>query len=489
LLTACDRSPDTASKTAPDIAKTPVAGSATTPDTAEDFSEGILNRLFTGDFDEMRKRRLVRVLVVFSKTNYFIDRGVQMGLTYDAMRMFEEDINRKLKTGLLKIHVAFIPVARDELIPRLLEGRGDIAAANLTITPEREQHVDFSTPAYRDITEIVVTGPGSIPLESASDLSGREVFVRESSSYFSSLQALNTDLENAGKAPVNIRPAPETLEDEDLLEMVNAGIVNTTIVDNHVAGFWKQVFPNITLHPQAAVRTGGRIAWMFRKNSPLLKAEVDAFIAKYPPGSLTFNMLRNKYLKSTKFVKNSTSEAEMKKFRELVETFRKYGTQYEFDHLLAMAQGYQESQLDQSARGPTGAIGIMQVMPATAAELNVGDITQPEANIHAGVKYVRNLYDQYYKDEPMTQLDKALFTFASFNAGPARIRGLRKEAAERGLDPNRWFNQVELVAADKIGPETVTYVSNIYKYYVAYKLVAETGQARARAREQLGETD
>jgi membrane-bound lytic murein transglycosylase MltF len=115
----------------------------------------------------------------------------------------------------------------------------------------------------------------------------------------------------------------------------------------------------------------------------------------------------------------------------------------------------------------------MQVMPATGKDLAVGDISQLEPNIHAGVKYMRFMIDRYYANEPMTPVNKGLFTFASYNAGPARVRQLRAEAGRRGLDPNVWFNNVEIIAAERIGAETVTYVSNIYKYYVTYRLVVE----------------
>ena len=153
--------------------------------------------------------------------------------------------------------------------------------------------------------------------------------------------------------------------------------------------------------------------------------------------------------------------------------FRKYAGKYDVDFLLMLAQGYQESRLDQKVKSQVGAVGVMQVMPATGKELAVGDISQLEPNIHAGVKYMRFMIDRYYKDEPMTPINKGLMTFASYNAGPARVRQLRQEAGRRGLDPNVWFNNVEVVAADKIGAETVTYVANIYKYYVTYRLVVE----------------
>ena len=179
--------------------------------------------------------------------------------------------------------------------------------------------------------------------------------------------------------------------------MVNSGLVQYVVVDDFLAHFWASVLPKLKLHPEAALRTGGEIGWMIRKNSPLLKAELNAFIAKNPPGSSNRNILFQKYLKNTKFVKNAASEAERRKFLQTIEFFRKYSEKYEMDYLLMAAQGYQESQLNQNAKSPVGAIGVMQVMPATGKELDVGDITKVEPNIHAGVKYMRFMIDKYYR--------------------------------------------------------------------------------------------
>jgi membrane-bound lytic murein transglycosylase MltF len=440
---------------------------------------------FTGDLDGMIQRRLIRVLVAYSKTHYFVYKGTQGGLTYDFGRMFENDLNNKLKKRHIRVHVVFVPVARNNFMPALLEGRGDIASANLTITPERLKQVDFADPWYKDASEIVVTGPGGPPISSLQDLSGKEVYIRKSASYYESIEKLNADLRNAGKAAVKVKIAPEELESEDILEMVNAGLVKMTIIDRHIAEFWKQIFTKIVLHPEAAVRRDGEIATMIRKNSPKLKAALNEFLTRYPEGSKTRNVLLQKYLKNTNFVKNVTSKDEIAKFEATVKFFRNYGDKYEMDYLLMMAQGYQESRLDQSARSPSGAIGVMQLLPATAKEMGVGDITKIEPNIHAGVKYIRFMMNQYYANEPMDPLNKGLFTFASYNSGPGRIAQLRKEAAKRGLDPNKWFNNVEVVAAEKLGRETVQYVSNIYKYYLAYKMVAEQRGEREKAKGEV----
>jgi membrane-bound lytic murein transglycosylase MltF len=433
----------------------------------------------------MRKRRVIRALVVFNKTNYFIDKGTPRGVTYDALKLFEDEINRKYKTGNLKIHVVCVPVGRSDLAAALLDGRGDIAAAGLTVTPERQEKFDFSDPTLKNVSEIVVSGPASQPIASVDDLSGREVYVRKGSIWQESVEKLNADLAKRGKSPAKLRFAPEALEDEDLLEMLNAGLVQYVVVDDYLARFWAAVLPAIKPHPDIALRTGGQLAWAMRKNSPLLKAEINAFLTKIPEGSSTRNQLFQKYLKNTKFVKNSASKEEMKKFLDMTNFFKTYSEKYDMDYLLMAAQGYQESQLNQNAKSHVGAVGVMQVMPATGEEQKVGDINQLEPNIHAGVKYMRFMIDQYFANEPMDRLNKGLFAFASYNAGPNRIQSMRKLAEKRGLDPNTWFNNVEIVVSEKVGRETVTYVANIYKYYVAYKLVMEETEERRKARESV----
>ena len=432
----------------------------------------------------MIKRRMIRVLVPYSKTYYFVDRAVQRGISYDVTRLLEADLNKKLRTGHIRLSVTCVPVNRGEMIPGLLEGRGDIAMGNLTITPDRLKQVDFTQPFMRNAVEIAITGPGAEPIATAEDLSGKEVYVRKSSSYYQSIEMLNAELARARKAPVKVRLAPENLEAEDILEMVNAGLVKITIVEDYLAAFWKQIFPKLTPHSGVIVRSGGDIAWMIRKDSPQLKGELNAFITRLAK-SWQHNDLLARYLKNTKWAKGVTSTEEIRKFDRTVALFRKYGDRYEVEHLLLMAQGYQESALNHSARSPVGAIGVMQVMPATGREMRVGDINQIEPNIHAGVKFLRTMMDEYYANEPMDRLNKTLFTFASYNAGPRRVGQLRTLAAQRGLDPNIWFNNVELIAAEKIGRETVTYVSNIYKYYLAYQMIADERAKRDTTKETI----
>jgi len=440
------------------------------------------NKPWTGDFEEMAAKRQIRVLVAYSKTFYFHDRGRQRGISHDLLKEFEKFVNKKLKTKTLKVNVVFIPVPRDELIPGLVKGLGDLAVANLTITPERLKQVDFSNPLLTGVKELLVTGPAAPPVTGVGDLAGQEVHVRKSSSYYESLLLLNERFKKSGKSPMQLIPAEETLEDEDLLEMVNAGLIPMIVMDSHKAQFWTQIFDKIKVHPGIAVRTGGGIAWAFRKNSPQLEAIVNEFVKGHKKGSLVGNMFFKRYLKSTKFVKNSLSPEELQKLQQMVDLFKRYAAQYDFDYLMMAAQAYQESRLIQSTKSHAGAVGVMQLLPSTAADRNVNipEIEILENNIHAGTKYMRFIVNRYYKDEPMDGLNKMLFAFASYNAGPAKVNRLRKKAAAMGLDPHVWFHNVEVAAAQVIGRETVQYVSNIYKYYIAYRMAAEQRQRKQK---------
>lgn len=439
----------------------------------------------TGDYGEMVKKKKIRVLVVYSKTFFFVDKGQTRGLTHDAMREFEKFINQKNGAKTVKVKVIFIPVKRDELFSKLAEGYGDIAAANLTITSERKKLVGFSEPFASGVSEVIVTGADHKKLQSADDLSGKEVYVRKSSSYYESLLRLNSSLQAKGKAPVSITFAEEVFEDEDLVEMVNAGLISAIVMDSHKAGFWSKILTNIKVHPDAKVRVGGKISWAIRKDSPQLERVINEFVAKNKKGTLMGNMLINRYLKNTKYVKNATSQKEMEKFYSMVQLFKTYAKKYDFDFLMLAAQGYQESGLDQEKRSPAGAIGVMQVLKSTAKDpvVNIPEIHLLDKNIHAGTKYMRFLFDRYYKDAPMSEVDKMLFSFASYNAGPAKVRQIRKKTKELQLDPNVWFNNAEMGAARIIGRETVQYVANIYKYFISYKLAFQHHRQRKRLSE------
>ena len=448
----------------------------------------LTSKQWTGDFDAMVKRRMIRVLVPHSRTLYYNDKGRERGITAELVRDFEHYINRKYAKELDKrpITVYIIPTTRDRLLPQLVAGGGDIAAGNLTAIEERLKIVDFVAPRDRKpVREVVVTGPTAPHIATVEELSGKTVHVNPVSSYYQSVVTLNDKLTAAGKAPVKITSVPHELEDEDKLEMLNAGLFDYLVVDEWKAKIWAQVLPKVKVREDLVLRDDAYTGWAIRKNSPQLTAALEDFYKNFVKKQGVVESRIAQFNKRIKQISNNTESAELMRFEATLDLFEKYGNKYGFDPLMLAAQGYQESRLDQTAKSHVGAIGVMQIMPATGASLKVGDIHQIEPNIHGGVKYMDQLMTRYFPDARFTEGNRPLFAFASYNAGPGNISRMRKEAAKRGLDPDKWFNNVEVVTAEKIGIETTTYVRNIYKYYAAYKLQEEMLAQRKKAREQL----
>ncbi len=434
----------------------------------------------TGDLDDMVKRREIRALVVYSRSGFFYDAGQPEGIYYEALSDFQRFVNQRFRTGALQINVTYIPVRLEQLESALQDGVGDVIAFGVIVTPEREKEVLFTTPIDSHVKQVLVTGPKSPPITSLEDLSGKEVYVNPLTAYYHNLQRVSDSLQKARNAPILLRSADPNLTDEDLLQMVGAGLLPATVTINIRAGFWTKVFPKLTLHPNILLAEEQQLAWATRKDSPELIHLLDDFVKDRQVGTVFGNVMLKRYLQNTKWVKDATSAEELKKFRTYIQYFKKYGAEYDFDYLMLVAQGYEESGLDQSRRNPSGAVGIMQVIPSLAAAppISIPNVEIAEDNINAGAKMMRNIADTYFNDDKLDALNKTLLTFASYNAGPSRIAELRKKAASEGLDPNRWFGNVELVVAQDVGQQTVQYVSNIYKYYVAYKLVVEQSRVQ-----------
>jgi membrane-bound lytic murein transglycosylase MltF len=465
-----------------------VAGPAIAENGSDTKTALPLFKTWTGDLDGMKSRRAIRILVPYSKTIYFIDKGEQLGTAVELGEELGAWLNTGKKNEIEKVRIVYVPTPRDKLLTALNDGLGDIAGGNLTITPDRLQIVDFTAAGIRDVREILVTGPAAPAISKIEDLAGKEIYVRKSSSYDEHLVVLNTKFAARGLATIKIVPADESLEDEDLMEMVNAGLLPYVIVDNPKANIWAKVFTGLKLRDDIFINEGGEIAWAIRKNSPQLKKELDAFWEKHRVGTNFGSDLRNRYYTKEKMVRRAYAPEDMKRFNEYVEFFRRYGAEYSFDYLMIIAQGYQESNLKQSERSSSGAVGVMQMKPSTANDKAVaisGIDQSAEKNIQAGNKYLRYLIATYINDPDLDDKNRTLFAFAAYNAGPGGLKKFRAKAKEMGLDPNVWFGNVENGAAAVIGRETVQYVSNIYKYYIAYNMMERQQADRTGARMAL----
>jgi membrane-bound lytic murein transglycosylase MltF len=442
---------------------------------------------WTGDFDQMLERRFIRVLVPYSRTLYYVDKGHERGLTADLVREFERYLNQRYAKQLGKrpLTLVVIPTARDKLLSGVAQGLGDIAAGNLTATEERRKLVDFVAPQDRKpVRELIVTGPASPALATLDDLSGKTLHVRKATSYYESVAALNLRLKQDRKAPLKVVELPDALEDEDALEMLAAGLLGLAVVDDWKAQLWAQILPEVKVREDLVLRAEGRTGWAVRKESPKLSGVVADFYRGVVKKQGVIESRLAQQERRIKRIGDNTASAEWERFEATIRLFEKYGARYGFDPLMLAAQGFQESKLRQDARSAAGAIGVMQLMPDTGKELAVGDIRQLEPNIHGGAKYMNRLMTRYFEDAKFSEQDRTLFAFASYNAGPGTIARMRTEAPKRGLNPDKWFDNVEVVVARRVGLETTTYVRNIYKYYVAYKLALDAQEAARKAREQ-----
>ena len=440
------------------------ASDATSQASSQHGSE---SKPWTGDFDGMLERGNIRLLVPYSRSLFFVENGKEQGLTAELARDFETYLNQKHAQQLRgrKITLTLIPTTRDKLLTELTSGAGDIAGGNLTATSTRLQTADFVAPTDQaPANEVLVSGPGAPAVATLDDLSGKKVNVREASSYLESVNTFNDKLGAANKPAVQIVAMPAALEDEDVLEMLDAGLFHFTVIDSWKAKLWAQTVPRVKVHENIVLRSGGTIGWAIRKQSPNLQAEIEGFYKTASQQGLIESRLAN-YKERLREISTTSAGPGLRRFEQTLALFKQYGKQYAFDPLMLAAAGFQESQLNQTAAG----VPSTQAPPAGGADF--------EKNVQAGTKYIDQLMTRSFPDAKFEDLDRTLFTFASYHAGADNIARMREEATKRGLDPNKWFNNVELVTAEKIGMETTAFVRNILKYNFAAKLMGGTKPA------------
>ena len=306
----------------------------------EQFQESLL-KSYQDDLFELIERGSIRVLVTYSKTHFFLNNGAQHGITYEMLREFEGYLNKRYKSRRKgrALSIIAIPVARDEIMERLANGQAELAIANLTITPERKEIVDFSIPVTKSVKEVLVASPSAPKLKTLDDISGKSFFVRKSSSFYDHLLQKNEELKSQGLEPAFIIEADEHLEVEDLIEMANADLISYTVADDHIAALWKKIFKDITVYDELSLNTGGNIAWAVRKNTPNLIYEVNRFLKRHRSGTLFGNIVKNRYLENPYWAKRALSDSEKLRFKSVIHIFRKYSDIYDFNHLMLLAQG------------------------------------------------------------------------------------------------------------------------------------------------------
>ncbi|MFA9453794.1 MAG: transglycosylase SLT domain-containing protein [Candidatus Aminicenantaceae bacterium] len=431
-----------------------------------------------GDLPDMIEKREIRVLTTFTLGNYFVHKGQEYGYEYSKMEEFRKFLNQDRGRRELQVEFYYIPLPFDVLIEALNDGYGDIVAANLTITPEREAQVAFSDPYLWGIKEVLVSHKDAGDIKSREDLAGRRIHVRENSSYHGSLLRLNQDLTARKLDPVRIELLPGLLGTGEIIQMVGSGAVQLTVADNHLAEITAELVENIRIHDHITFNEDVRFGWMVRKDNPELKASLDRFVKTVKKGTLIGNIFFKRYFKDNPWAREYVQKSDLEELTQYAPLFQKYGEMYDIDWILIAAQSFQESRFDPNARSRRGAQGLMQLLPSTAKDMGIEDISTPENNVHAGVKYLRWIEDRYFPEGDISDDDRIRFALAAYNAGPANIRRSRTSTSQLGYDSNRWFNHTELGTMQSVGLEPVHYVRNINKYYLSFRMSLALSELR-----------
>lgn len=438
-----------------------------------------------GDLESILQKRELRALVVYERGFYFLDRGAQYGILVNQLQGFERWLNSTyLAKERVKLKVVYIPVRQDKLLDYLIEGRGDLVAATMTVTPTRREQVAFSRPLISSIEEWVVSQNNLPSFNRITQLSGRRVWVRASSSYYESLRQLNWLFRELGLPPVYIETVPEYLQDGDLLEMVAAGIIPLTVTDSYKGRIWLGGMLNgLKAHKLIPLRSNSTSAWALRKSSPELLKAVNRYLASVSRDSLYSDMMLRRLLVRSDQMSNILAPDPIGRLATIREVLEKYAKKYDLDWLMLAALGYKESGLNPGVRSHMGAVGIMQLLPSTGREVGItgARLTTLEGNVEAACRYMRLILDTYFNDPALDRLNRHLFALAAYNAGPNRVQALRNKAEKLGLDPNVWFGNVDQLVANEVGQGPINYVGTIYKYYVAYRFSQRQIEGKAAA--------
>ena len=454
--------------------------SATTQATALKQEIERLHQPWSGDLDGIAQRGMVRLLTPLDRTFYYFDGPRDKGLTCELAKKLEESLKNRPGGAGQNIRVVIVPMRRDQLVPALLNGRGDVIAYDSEAPLDVTRRIAYASPLWDNVRELVVTGPNGPAIARLEDLAGKTLYVRNGSEYIASLNRLNESFAVRGLPPVLVFETDPQMEDEELLAMVNAGLIPMTIMDSHKAIIWEQVLTRITVHHRVSITSGKRIAWAVRADNPALRAEVDRFSTLKRAGMPQSNAALVRLLKQENYVTTALTGGEREKFRNMVGVFRQYGERYEVDWLYLLALAYRESTLVQSSRSRTGAVGVMQIKPETARYVAVTNITNLNNNVHAGAKYVRYILDKYLNGVEAENTELMMLACLGYRVGPNRMKQLQDIAAAQGLDPNAWYQNVELVVARLHGHAYAQYIRHIHQYYTAYRFAIQ-GTASARA--------
>lgn len=418
------------------------------------------------DLAEIRKSGELRVLVNQSRNSSAEIRGQAVGLEYQRLRAFGQYLKRHAGDGR-ELHLKLIPMPKDHLLAALQRGEGDLVAPGERIVAPPGSALSASVATSRDVPLVVVGNRRNRHYSRLEDMSGRSLTVPPGSVVGAALGELNEQLRQQGKPPIVVETADVSLAVEDVLEMVLAGIYPWTAVELPIAERWQKVMPGLRIERHLVVGQVGDMNWFVRRESPMLRASIDRFLAGYRAPGDQDSAFQRIYRRSYK-VRNPLAGADRQRLARVSGVLQKHGASQSLDWLHLAAVAYKESTLNPAARGASGATGLMQITPAAARSVGVGNIQVLESNVLAATRYMAGIRREFFSSRQIPERERMAFVLAAYNMGPQRVQSLRAEARRRGLNPNQWFFQVERVAMEQLGMGVVSYVNAVNKYYLAY---------------------
>lgn len=419
-------------------------------------------------FIQMLNLGEVRMAIPYGQISYVNAKNQIYGIAPDLANSVGDFLTTKYQR---KVQVKIVPSPPGKLLELLDQGDADFAIDYFQEHDLQKNLGGFLVYEHpRSEKFVVVSQNNQNPIKKISDLSGQTLCVGRTTR-ISFLNRTNSELQNSGKTPIHIYQDHLVLNDKDLLQMVNDGLVDFVWVANWQAQLWKPLLPNITIHTDTAVEGGSSGDVIVSKINPDLAKDILEFAASTHLDNVLENYRQKTFIREKNVLKNPLSKNELSRFESMKMYFHRYGHEYQLDPLFLAGLGFQESLLNQNAVSPVGAIGVMQLMLETGKSMNTGNIYELEPNIHAGAKYINSLLQTTSPESTLPETERGFFAVAAYNSGANNVRKARELAVNMGLDPNQWFFNVEMASARLLGLETFLYVRNVYKYYVTYDVL------------------
>ncbi|TBU71606.1 lytic transglycosylase F [Pseudomonas daroniae] len=418
------------------------------------------------DLPSIRKNGELRVLVNQSRNSSGEVKGQSIGVEYQRLRALEQYLNRNVRDGR-SLRLKMIPKAKDQLLAALQRGEGDLVAPGELLSSKGGASIIASAAIRRDVPVVIVARQGNRRYQRLEQLAGRSLSLPVGSIAKEALHGINLKLQERKLPPIVVEWVDPTLAVEDVLEMVQAGIFDFTAVELHIAERWAKVMPKLRVDRHLVLDDQGDMRWYMRRDAPLLSASVDRFLEGYRVPDDQDAAFQRVYRRLYK-VHSPMGRTERQRLERVRPVLQRYAEQHDFDWLALAALAFKESTLNPSARGSSGATGLMQITPAAARSVGVTDISRVENNVQASARYLSMIRRVFFNSPRLNERERMAFVLAGYNLGPQRVQSLRAEARRRGLNPDQWFFQVERIAMEELGMGVVSYVNAVNKYYLAY---------------------